>query len=80
MTLESFRGLLYEIRDLSRGGAMYAGNISEDKIDGPFNMAMYNVIAEKADTLLGLFDILDFMPEEKAIEEKTVLQYGEDAE
>ena len=77
MTLESFRGLLYEIRDLSRGGAMYAGNVSEDKVDGPFNMAMYNVIAEKADTPLGLFDILDFMPEQDAIEQKIVLQYGD---
>jgi len=76
MTLESFRGLLYEIRDLSIGGAAYAANISEDKIDAPFNLAMYNVIARNAQAVLDLFDIIEFMPEEKAIEEKIGLQYG----
>ena len=64
MNLESFRGLLYEIRDLSIGGAMYASNISSDKIDGPFNLAMYNIIARNANTILGL------------IEQKIELQYG----
>ena len=77
MTLESFRGLLYEIRDLSIGGATYAANVSEDKIDAPFNLAMYNVIARNAQTLLDLFDILDFMPEQEAIEQKIGLQYGD---
>jgi len=32
--LENFRGLVCEIRDLSIGGAMYAAEISCDKIDG----------------------------------------------
>ena len=61
--LEDFRGLLYEIRDLAKGGAMYAANISDDKIDGPFNLAMYNVISKNAQAILSLFDIIEFMPE-----------------
>jgi hypothetical protein len=61
--LEDFRGLLYEIRDLAIGGAMYASYISEDKIDAPFNLAMYNVISRNASAILRLFDIIEFMPE-----------------
>ena len=76
MTFESFRGLLYEIRDLSKGAAIYAADISGDSIDGPFNLAMYNVIAEKADAVLGLFDVIEFLPEIEAVKRKIELQYG----
>ena len=75
MVLESFRSLLYEIRDLSKGGAMYAANISDDKIDGPFNLAMYSVIAKNAQIILRLFDIIEFLPETKVIEQKIKLHY-----
>jgi hypothetical protein len=70
--LEDFRGLLCEIRDLSIGGAMYAANISSNKIDGPFNLAMYNVISKNANIALRLFDIIEFMPE---VEQKIKLEY-----
>ena len=76
MNLESFRGLLYEIRDLAIGGAGYAANVSDDKVDGPFNMAIYNVIAKNAQTILGLFNVIEFTPEQKAIEQKIRHQYG----
>ena len=70
--LENYRGLLYEIRDLSVGGSMYAANISSDKIDAPFNLAMYNVISRNATIMLHLFDIIERIPE---VEQKIKLEY-----
>jgi len=74
MELEDFRALVYEIRDLSRGAAVYAANISKDETEGPFNPAAYNVIYRNADTVLRLFDIIERMPE---VEEKIELAYGD---
>jgi len=70
--LDNFRGLLYEIRDLVIGGAMYAANISSDEKDSPFNLAMYSVISRNADIILHLFDIIEFIPE---VEQKIKLEY-----
>ena len=61
--LEDFRGLLYEIRDLAKGGALYAFYITESEMVGSFNLAMYNVISKNASAILRLFDIIEFMPE-----------------
>ena len=70
--LEDFRRLLYEIRDLAIGGAIYAANISNSEKDGPFNLAMYNVISKNADMVLRLFDIIELIPE---VKQKVRLEY-----
>ena len=77
MTLETFRGLLYEIRDLSKGGAMYAANVSDVSIDADFNLAMYNVIQRNAQTILSLFDIIEACSGgvEAAIEQRIKQEY-----
>ena len=77
MQLETFRGLLYEIRDLSKGGGMYASNISGDNIDAAFNLAMYSVIERNAQTILRLFDLIEFGEAGEAIERKLHLEYSE---
>ena len=77
MQLEDFRGLLYEIRDLAKGGGMYASNITDNNIDAAFNLAMYNVIERNAQSILRLFDIIEFCPGkvEMAIEQKINQEY-----
>jgi hypothetical protein len=77
MRLETFRGLLYEIRDLAKGGRMYAANISDASIDADFNLAIYCVIERNAQTILRLFDIIEFCPDEveTAIEHKIQHEY-----
>ena len=76
MQLETFRGLLYEVRDLAKGGSMYAANISGDNIDACFNLAMYSVIERNAQTILRLFDIIEFGEVGEAVERKIQLEYN----
>ena len=75
MTLETFRNLLYEIRDLSKVGAYYAGNLMDDEIGGPFNFAMYSVIQKNADIILSLFDVIEFCPAEDIIQQRIGEKY-----
>jgi len=60
---EENRGLLYEIRDLSRGGMEYASNVV---VNGGLNpdycRAMFCVLRRNADSLLKLFDALERIP------------------
>jgi len=51
---------------------MYASYITDSKIDGPFNLAMYNVISKNANVALRLFDIIELMPE---VEQKINIEY-----
>ncbi|MCL2007403.1 MAG: hypothetical protein FWG77_04895 [Treponema sp.] len=76
MQLETFKGLLYEIRDLAKGGGIYASNISDDSIDAAFNLAMYSVIQRNAQTILRLFDIIEFGEVGEAVERKIQLEYS----
>ena len=70
--LENYRALLYEIRDLAIGAAMYAGNVSSNQKDSAFNAAMYSVISRNADIILSLFEIIEFIPE---VEKKLKHEY-----
>jgi len=78
MQLESFRELLFEIRDLANGGMMYAANVSDCNADASFNIAMYSVIERNAQTILHLFDIIEFSEVGKAIEEKISQEYKQE--
>ena len=56
------RGLLYEIRDLAKGGSCYACNTNLAEHDTPFILTMFSVIERNVGSILGLFDDLERIP------------------
>ena len=71
MKLEELRGLLYEIRDLSKGSISYAISCIDSSTDSAYFISLLSVFERNAGIILKLFDQLECLPDaERLFREK----------